>query len=94
MQKVDPSARRSPEAKYFDNGTGTFLLWAAAPLFASLFSVVTGNAGAGEAGRMGVVILLVSLALIKNRLYHAVVLTTLFLTAVVLFPIFGVFELG
>jgi hypothetical protein len=92
--KVDLSSGKSPQAQYFDNGTATFVLWAMAPLFAWLFSFVTGNAGVGDIGRFGAAALLISLGLIKNRTYHWVVLIGLLLLAAVFGPIIGLFELG
>ena len=94
--KVDLSSGKTPEAQYFDNCTATFTLWATAPLLAIFFSVATGNfllatgnVNIADAARIGVVILLVSLGLIKNRIYHTVMLSALLLsvTSVVLFEV-------
>ncbi len=79
--KVDISSGKTPEAQYFNNCTATFTLWATAPLFSMFFSLATGNVNIADAARIGVVILLVSLGLIKNRIYHTVVLSALLLSA-------------
>ena len=81
--KVDISSGKTPEAQYFNNCTATFTLWATAPLFSMFFSLATtGNVNiAADAARIGVAILLVSLGLIKNRIYHTVVLSVLLLSA-------------
>ena len=91
--KVDLSSGKTLEAQYFDNGTGTFVLWAMAPLFALFFSFATGNVVGTDAVRIGAAILLVSLGLIKSRIYHAVVLVVLLLAATVAFPALVLFEL-
>ncbi len=64
-----------------------------APLFALFFSLAAGNVTGADAGRIGAAILLVSLGLIKSRIYHAVVLIALLLAAIVAVPALVLFEL-
>jgi len=91
--KVDLSSNKTLEVQYFDNGTATFVVWAMAPLFALLFSIATANASPADAGRFGAALLLISLALIKSRTYHKVVLIALLLLGVFAGPVLILFEL-
>ncbi|NKB98647.1 MAG: hypothetical protein GKR90_09185 [Pseudomonadales bacterium] len=79
--KVDWSSDKSAEDQYYENRVATFLAWACGPLFASLFGFAAGLESL-EA-RLFIVGFLLSLAVIKNRIFHTVVVTGLLLTVFV-----------
>lgn len=89
--KVDWTSSKTAKAQYFYNRLATFLSWSLAPLFAGIFSVLT-NDGIVFLPRIGVVVLLVSLAFVNKQIYHAVVIVALLLMSVVGLAI-GQFEL-
>lgn len=91
--KIDLSSGKTPEAQYFDNSTATFLSWAVAPLFAFFFAIAVGDMSSVELGRLVAVALLVSLGIVSNPTYHAVMLTVLFLLSVFAGPVVILFEL-
>lgn len=84
--KVNLSSTKSLEAQYFDNGTATYIVWAMGPVFSLLFAIAAGIAGAIDFSRIVPATLLISLGLIKNRTYHAVVLISLLSLLIVLAP--------
>lgn len=87
--RVDLSSSKSPTAQYFDNCLATYGVWAAAPVFALLFSLSTGTLGAIDASRVLVAVLLVSMGFIRKPIYHAMVLSTLLVIVVVVAPAVG-----
>ena len=95
--KANLSSKQSIEDQYFANARVTYLVWACGPIFLLLFVLAADIAASVDVGRVAAAVLLISLALIRHRTYHKVVLTTLLLLAlsfIWLFgPLMGLFEL-
>ena len=77
--KVDWTSSKTAKAQYFNNRLATFVSWSLAPFFSGIFSVLT-NDGIYFLPRIGVFILLVSLAMVNKPIYHALVITALIFT--------------
>ena len=83
--KVDWSSSKTAEGQYYDNRIATFVSWSLGPFFAMVFAMVTGVETAEL--RILIVLVLISLAITKNRTYHAIVVTGLYGTVFVGLPL-------
>ena len=90
--KVDCSSSKTAETQYFENRTATFVTWSLAPLFAGVFQAITAEV-ALAIPRIGVVMLLLSLALTKRPIFHTIVISILLLTLIIGLTI-GQFQLN